>query len=374
MKRWIILIVIAVVLVVAAVALLRYRQQQLDAIRIAPVKAIPVKMARVQKGVFLSERTYFGTIDSNREAVVRARINGQVSRILKREGDHVRRGEALVELDGVPGDSTGSRAALETTLVNLKKSVRDLKKNADNMKIIYQRDRMLFEKQAIPRQAMELSENRWKEAEVQLQNVKSQMADIQSRLSFFTVKAPFDGVVSAVTVKIGDVVMPSVPLLRVENSSPCKVVVSVSSDDLLRFHPGTAARILYEGRELKTKVSRVYPSAVPEGTGTVELRLDKVPFGLPLGASVEVRLETTHLPDVLSVPANAVLQGTSRSVVFSVKNGVIHTVPVRITAESESKMAVEGKLVPGESVVVGSDSLLMRLSDGLSVVSMGNRQ
>ncbi|NOY24054.1 MAG: efflux RND transporter periplasmic adaptor subunit [Acidobacteria bacterium] len=372
MKRWIILIIVAVVLVIGAVSLLKFRQRQLDAIRIAPVKAIPVKTGQVRRGIFRSERTYFGVIDSNREAVLRTRISGRVSRIVKREGDRVRRGESLVFLDGVPGDAGGSRAALETALKNLKKSVRDLKKNSDNMKIIYERDKMLFNKRAISRQAMELSENRWKEAKVQLQNVESQMADIQSKLSFFTVQAPFDGLVSAVTVKIGDVVMPSMPLLRLENASPCKIVVSVSSDDLLRFHPGTPARILYEGHELDSKISRVYPSAVPDGTGTVEIRLNKSPFGQPLGSSVEVRLETARLADVLVIPANSVLQGTARSVVFAVKNGVIHTVPVQITAEAQSEMAVKGKLTPGEPVVVGSDSLLMRLSDGLAVISMEN--
>ncbi len=369
MKRWIILIIVAVIVVIGAVSLLRFRKHQLEAIRIAPVKAIPVDTARIRKGDFHNERVYFGVVDSNRDARLQARISGQVSRILKREGDSVRKGDVLVELDGVPGDATGSRAALETAFRNAKKSVQDLKKNVENMKIIYNRDKMLFEKRAIPRQGMELSENRWKEAKVQLQNVKSQMADIQSKLNFFTVKAPFDGTVAAVLIKEGEIVMPSRPLVRLENTTPCKIVVSVSSDDLLTFSPGTRARILYGGNELDANLSRVYPSASPGGTGTVEIRLDRPPFGLPVGASVEVRIESAGIPDALIVPTAAVLRGAKNAVVFVVKNGVVHTVSVRVTAESENEMAVEGELSPGEAVVVGSDSLLMRLFDGLRVVS-----
>jgi len=57
--------------------------------------------------------------------------------------------------------------------------------------------------------------------------------------------------------------------------------------------------------------------------------------------------------------------------VFTVENNRVHTVPVRIMAESDTAVAVKGDLKPGRTVVLGSDSLLMRLSDGITVAPAG---
>ena len=367
MKRWIILIIVAILFVIGGVSLVKLRKHQLESIRIAPLQAVPVETANARVGEYIHWQPYIGHLESNRQGVVKSRIVGQVSAILKREGDHVKKGEKIIEMDGVPGDAVGSRAALQTALKNAKRSVQDLTENEKNMHTIYNRDKMLFEKNVISKQALELSENHWKEAKVQLQNVLSQMADIKSKLSFFTVRAPFDAVVSAVPVNEGDVVMVSQPLMELEDATPCKIRTTVSTEDLTEMKVGEPAQILYDGKKIDATVSRVYPSARDAGVGTVEVDLPQPPFGLPLGATVSVNLPIQHITSAILLPTGAVLKSVDKASVFKIVNGKARVIPVTVLGESEDGFAVSGALNSGDSVVVGSDSLLMRLTDGTNV-------
>ncbi len=367
MKRWIILIIVLILFVIGGISLVKLRKKQLESIRIAPLRAVPVETARAHVGKYIHWQPYIGHLESNRQGTVRARIAGQVSRILKREGDRVRKGDPVIELDGVPGDAIGSRAALEAALKNTKQSVRDLQQAEENMRTIYGRDKMLFEKAVISRQAMEVSENRWKAAKVQLQAVKSQLADIQSKLSFFSVKAPFDGVVSGVKVNEGDVVMVSQPLMELEDATPCKIKTTVSTDDIPKLGKGDPAELQYGGQKMDARVSRVYPSARDTGVGTVEVDCPRPPFGLPLGATITVMLPIQRIESALILPPGSVLTAVDKSTVFKVVAGKVKVVPVTVLGQSENGFAVSGRLEAGDTVVTGSDSLLMRLSDGMAV-------
>lgn len=370
-KPRIALALIALLLVAGAVLLVRHRKQQLASIRIAEAGAVPVRMGTVDRGRFSGMRNYFGVLTSNRRGDVRARTEGQVTRVLKWEGEPVKKGEVLLELDGLPGSPSGTRASLEISIRNLERAVSDMGRTVQNLKAIYERDRMLLENKAVAEQAAELSENRWKEARIQLSTLRNELAGLRERRSFFTVRAPFDGLVSVVRVHEGDVVTPGLSLLAVEDASPCKIVVTVASSDLSGLRPGTPAILEYGGQSLRGTLNRVYPSAADNGSGTVEILEDRPPFGLPLGASVSVRLEAARLDEVLIVPVDAVLTGVKQAMVFTVDHGKVRTVPVGVLAESETAAAVTGALEPGQTVVRGSDSLLMRLSDGVAVVRAG---
>ncbi len=366
MIRRIVLAVLVIAVVIGAVRLVKYRKQQLASIRVAEVAAVPVITGRVNREPFVSSRLYYGTLASDRQAVIRARTVGQVTRVAKRESAPVKAGEVLVELDGLPGSPSGTRALLIESIGNVRRAVSDMALAVDNLKRIYERDRMLYGRGAVSKQVMEQSESRWKETRIQLFNLKNELAGLREKLAFFTVRAPFDGRVANVAVDEGDVVNISQPLVTIQNDTPCKVVVTVASGDLATLGPKTPAVVEYQGQRLDCTLTRVYPAA-DGGAGTVEIMLERPPFGLPLGASVAVRLETRRIDDALVVPVNAVLSGVERTMVFAITDGRVHTVPVRVLAESETAAAVEGDLQPGQDVVRGSDSLLMRLSEGTAV-------
>ncbi len=361
-KKWAIFIIVVIILVIAGVALVIHRKHQLESIRIETKLPVPVDTAEVEKGEFLNWQLYIGVLKSNSQSTVRSRVQGQVSTILKREGDFVKKGEALIELDGYRGAEFGTRKALLNSIKNQKKAIKDMEKTVENLKKIYKRDLNLYQNKAISKQALELSENRLKEGEIKLATLKTSLSNLEEKYSFFTVKSPFSGVISKVIVNIGDVVMPSMPLMKVENKGSCKLVVPVSTDDVVKIKKGFPVRLLYNGNVLNAKVSRVYPSAGETGMGFVEIDLNEHPFSLPLGSRISVKIPSDILTNATLVPDGCVLTSSAKNIVFKVENDRVEPVNVKILGFSSDYYAVEGNLKEGDIVVKGSDSLLMRLN------------
>ena len=372
MRRRIIFIVIIVLVVVSALRLVRTRKGQLTSQRVSAVAMVPVHTGVVGFGDFSGERICYGVITSERQSLVRSRVGAEVSMILAREGDAVFKGDALLELDGTHAAPIGNRAAVSTAVANLQQSVEGLRRTRNNLKAILENDRMLRENDAISQQQVEMSENRYEEAGVQLSSLRSELAAQTAQLKHFTVRAPFDGIVGQVQAQLGELTAPMQPLFRIEDSSPCKVVATVAARDLARLQPGGAALLVSGEQELQARISRIHPSTGNAGTGAVDLILESVPFGLPLGASVEVRLKVDLLSGVLMVPIGAVLEGVDITRVHVIESDTVRVIPVEILAVSEDVMAVKGDLSPADQLVLGSDSLLMRMADGVHVSAWGD--
>jgi len=369
MKRWVIFLIVAVIFVIGGAAIVKLRKHQLESIRIETKLPVPVNTVKIKKGTFKEERLYIGVLKSNKQAVVRARIQGQVSGILKREGDYVKKGQVVIELDGLPSSSFGTRKSIVESIKSQKRAIADMEKTIENLRKIYQRDLKLFENKAISKQALELSENRLKQAEVQLSSLKIALSNLKEKLAFFSVVAPFSGVISRIMVNVGDVIMPSLPLFEMENKDSCKLSASVSSDDIPYIKEGSEAEVLYGDKTLPCVVSRVFPSVKDTGVGTVEIYFDSHPFNLPLGSKISVKIPVRVMEDVLLVPDNGVLTSSANSVVFKIVDGKVEPVKVKILGASENAYAIEGNVKDGDTVVAGSDSLLMRLEKGTEVLT-----
>ncbi len=371
MKRRIITALIVLLALAAAVRLVRLRKQQLASQRAIAAAAIPVETARVTRGDYQGSLVCYGVISSVRQATVRARTGGVVSLLHARENDGVDAGEPLLELDGTPDAPRDGRAATAAAVTNLERSVASLERTVANLAAALENDRMLRAHEAISALQLEASENRYEEARVRLAGLRSELAAQRMQLDWFTVRAPFAGRVAEVLVDLGDVVTPAQPLLRLQDDSPCRVRATVAAADLSRIAPGAPAVLVHAGHVLEATVGRIHPAADAAGTGTVEVPLPEPPFGLPLGASVEVRLPVDVLPDVLLVPAASVLAGPGSARVHVVEADTVRVVPVTVLAASGETAAVAGDLSTGMVLVRGSDSLLMRLADGVRVAPQG---
>lgn len=372
MRRRIIFIVILILVIISAVRLVRTRKGQLMSQRVTQVATVPVYTGVVGFGDFSGERICYGVITSDRQAVVRSRVGGEVSQILAREGDPVTQGDTLLELDGTASAPLANRAAISTAVANLQRSVEGLRRTRKNLKSILDNDRMLRENDAISQQQVEMSENRYEEAGVQLSALRSELAGQKAQLAQFTLRAPFDGVVGHVQVQLGDITTPMQPLFRVEDPSPCKIVATVAARDLARVQAGGTATLVSGGQEIQAVIARIHPSTGMAGTGSVDVILENTPFGLPLGASVEVRLKVDALSGVLMVPTGAVLEGVEITRVHVIESDTVRVVPVEILAVSDDVMAVKGDLSAADQLVLGSDSLLMRMANGVHVSPRGD--
>jgi RND family efflux transporter MFP subunit len=358
---------VIVILVIAGISLVKLRKSQLENIRIEDRHAISVEAATVKSGTFKKWNLYLGTLKSDQQTRLKSRIQGQVTHVYKREGEEVVKGEVILELDGIEGSATATRRALELSIKNQKKAISEMNMTLNNLREMYKRDTNLYENHAISMQALEESENRMKAGEIQLANQTRELVNMQTTYSFYKVSAPFSGVVSEIICNEGDVIMPGGSLLKMENTGRCKLVVTVGSNDIPKIRQDSEARILFDTRRQVATVNRIHPSTTQAGTGLVEISLDRHPFNLPLGAMLSVEIPTQIIDKAIILPNDGVLTA-QKSIVYKIVNRKIEPVSVELLGNSSDSCAVRGDLKEGDQVVRGSDSLFLRLFEGMPVI------
>jgi len=192
----------------------------------------------------------------------------------------------------------------------------------------------------------------------------------RTRLGYTVIRAPYDAVVTARLAEPGDLLAPGQPIYRILKPGSVKVMVNVPQESLLLVHTGTPARLSAHGQTLKATVSRIYPALSGGRLGTVEIDLQRAPFGLKSGSTLEVSLQTQSA-DGLVVPSASLLDSDRGSFVFVLKDDLLKSAPVKVLARNAEAAVVSGGLRVGDKVVVAQTSELMALHDGQKVVATG---
>jgi RND family efflux transporter MFP subunit len=364
MKK-IIIILVLIALVVGAVYIVKKRKAELTSIKPSKRHSFHVQKGKVKKENFSQKDKFFGTVEAFNSANIISRVQGQITKIYKREGDIIKKGEKVLELDNL----TGLKKSLKEKLSSLKKQLSNTNIIIENLQQSFDRDKKLYNSKAISLEMLQMSENRLKEAISKKDMLNSQISDIKTQISFFTIKSPFEGIVSKLFVKQGDIAMPGRPLVQVENTNKYKVVVTVDSANIRNIKQDGSAILIYNGKTINTRVSRVYPSLLM-GKGTVEIDLKTKPFNLPTGSFIDVMIETQSIKNALTVPETALLRLEDNAYCYKlIDNNKVKPVTVKVLGISNGIAAIEGNLEPNDFVVTASETILLRLSKDSKVIT-----
>jgi multidrug efflux system membrane fusion protein len=194
------------VLLAAAIAVIGYfgwqrfhdEQQtaQADAQKRAPARiAVPVKIAPVQKADFPVYLTGLGTVQGFNTVVVRTRVDGQINRIAFQEGQFVKEGDTLVEIDPRPFQASLDQATA--------KKAQD-EANLANANLDLQRFTKLGE--FATRQQTDTQRSTVAQLTAQIQADAAAISNAQTQLDYATIKAPISGVVGLRQVDVGNIV------------------------------------------------------------------------------------------------------------------------------------------------------------------------
>ncbi len=355
--------IIIVCIMAGAILLVLHRNREIKNQIPRRLSLEEVRSTRVEFGNFSIRRHYIGSIEPEESAIIISRVQAMVTRVLKHEGDKVKKGDLLIELDSEEGNRESLKRRL-SLLINQKEYS---KKIISNLRDVLHRDKILYENGGISKEQLQISENRLLEAETKLQAIKIQMEEIKNLLRFYSIKAPYDGIVAEVYVQEGDTVLLGKPLIKIESNSNYRIMVLVDSDSIRHIKRGFYALVKYKEKSISTRVDRVYPS-VGKGVGTVELRLNKRPFGLPSGAYVDVLLETKRLEDVYIVPEDSLLFNGNTAILYKLNNkNQVEGIKVTLIGMSNKMVAIKGKLKPDDRVIRADQSTLLKLTNGTKV-------
>jgi membrane fusion protein, multidrug efflux system len=212
-------------------------------------------------------------VEAVRQATLSTQVAGTIVGLNVKAGDRVRAGQELLRVDASAAQQqvAGSSAQLEAAQANLNVASKEL-----------ERQKQLFQKQYISQGALDRAQAQWEAARAQVQAQQAQTRAAQTQTGFFSVRAPFNGVVSDVAVTLGDMAMPGRPMLTLHDPSAMRVSAAVPQS-MLSGVRSQLASVRYEiaghsAQPVKAGTAQLLPSVDPV-THTAQLRL-ALPAGI----------------------------------------------------------------------------------------------
>lgn len=191
-----------------------------------------------------------------------------------------------------------------------------------------------------------------REAQLQAGRQASALAELQRQVDRLAIEAPFEGMVASVNVQDRDAVAANQPILSIVNLSAYEIEITLPENYGAEVLPGTAAEILYEGKEYPGKVTAISPEVRDsQVTGTVVFA-GVSPQGLKQSQRVSVRMVFEKKPNVLKVPRGPFLESGAGRQIYVVAEGMATRRDITVGAVSVSEVEITDGLSEGEKVIL----------------------
>src|SRR5512135_1651874 len=264
--------------------------------------AVPVETQPVKRGEMVAVYSGTAPIEAHDEALVVAKVGGEVRQIYVEEGDFVQAGQVLARLDG-----DRLRLTLAQTDANLRKLERDYKRTLD-----------LSEKGLVSKSTAE-------NTKYDLDALRASYDSAKLELNYTEIRAPISGVISARNIKVGNTIKPNDPTFTVTNLDPLLAFVHVPEKEYRKIASGQNAEVVVDalgGQAFVGHISRISPTVDPQ-TGTFRARVE-IPDPtrtLKPGMFARVNIVYERRQDALQLPRTAILDADGQQSVYVIADG-----------------------------------------------------
>jgi len=310
---------------------------------------MPVKTETVARHRVSEKLTYTGVIEAARKINITPETSGKIARILVEEGQSVRAGQLLAELD-----TASIRLQLDQADAGAAMAEANAKNSARNKERM---DRLMAEK-AVSDTQYEQVKLADEAAQAQAAQARAAVALTRRALDQAVMTAPWSGVIASKNAEVGDILNPmmggygvaSSGVLTLVDYNRVKIVVEVSQNDIARLARGQKAVIKDGSTEAIGTVSVVNLAADPLSKKFgVEILADNPGLVLRPGTFGSVIFEINSHDNALAVPQMAIL---SNSYVFIVENGKAVKRTVGLGLKNTTMIEVLDGLKEGDQVIV----------------------
>jgi multidrug efflux system membrane fusion protein len=314
--------------------------------------AVPVTISPVEKADFPVYLTGLGTVQAFNTVQVRTRVDGQIDKIAFKEGQQVKAGDLLAEIDPRP-----YKAALDQAKA---KKVQD-EANLANANLDLQRYTRLGE--FATKQQTDTQRSTVAQLTAQIAADDAAIANAQTQLDYTQIKSPIPGVVGLRQVDIGNIVTAAgqTTIVSVTQIEPITVIFTAPENELPDISEAQATAplkviaITTDGKKplAQGKLS-VINNQVDTTSGTIRLKavFDNKDHALWPGQSVSTRLLVKTLKDATVVPDDAIQHSTNGLYVYTVnKDNKAELHNVKVGSSIDGRSVIEQGVTPGQQVI-----------------------
>lgn len=339
------------------------------------VRASPVRAGRLD-----TRRSVGANISARRDSNVAAQTGAAVRAVLVPEGQTVRAGQVVVQLD----DTTlrdgveNARIALQNAQINLQQASSNASQSAAQLRSAVEAaqasfaeaqaklraNRELYAVGGISRADLQASEAQAANAESTLagartnlaqngrsgsgslallqnavENAQASLRQAQQNLAKAAVRAPFGGTVAQIEVAEGEFVNTGATVFRLVDTGSLQAEFRVPPPDAARLPEGARVTVSYNNRQMDAQV--VQGNRVAGTDRLVPLRADLAGANIPVGTTVQLAYDVTLGAGTL-VPTGALQSDGDQTYVYVVQNGAARRVNVSVVAENAGQVAVSG--------------------------------
>jgi RND family efflux transporter MFP subunit len=345
-----------------------------------PAEPTPVRTVAAVRGSVDSHVDATANLRALRSVTILSRSEGVVRRMVVEEGDFVREGQLLCQLDDreLQVDLELARQKLAQTRVQLEsaqivrekiqsqiaaKSI-ELKRNVDALAegLVSDTDVDLVRNLVAEFSHDERSQEATvRESQFRVEELVAEIAKVELQIEHARVTAPFTGTIVERSVDLGQSIRASDSLFGLASFSPLYADVFLSEAESRSVRPGHRAAIRLDVADAAVEGRIVRISPVVDGeTGTVKVtaEIQSPTAQFRPGAFVRVSINTDTVDDAVLIPKSAVVEREGETFVFIAEDDTAHRKQVQLGYDNGTSVEVRSGVSPGDLVVVAGQGAL----------------
>ena len=301
----------------------------------------------LQEQEWVERISSFGVIDAAKEIVITIDFSERVQKVLVNEGERIKAGQLLIELD---------RKKQELRLARYRTSLKEAKANLANAQTNLNRQEALFAGRNIAQSKLEGAQLARKTARARYEEALAAVQLGERELADRKITSPAAGQVVKRSVEPGETVNPGASLMVIQVIDAVRVVTYVTEKDINHLSLGSEAVVTtpaVPGRTYSARIESLGSKADSDtGSFSVKLAIPNTEGLLRPGMTARVILQGLQYQDAILIPDNALVDRNRRRVAYKVVDGKATQVEPVVALTTMDLVLVMSGLQAGDQLIV----------------------